>query len=129
MKGFDRLIDSFAAIHDRCPEWRLDIIGDGEEYEALRKRTEELGASAYIRLCGRYSPDEVAAGNNDGKININTADETTLTGITGIGTTRAKSIIKYRETYGNFKKPEDIKNVSGIGDASYEKMKDEIKVD
>ena len=64
-----------------------------------------------------------------GKININTADESTLTLITGIGETRAKSIIKYRENHGEFKKIEDIMNVSGIGEASFEKMKDMITVE
>ena len=64
-----------------------------------------------------------------GKININTADESTLTLITGIGETRAKSIIKYRENHGGFKRIEDIMNVSGIGEASFEKMKDMITVD
>ena len=64
-----------------------------------------------------------------GKININTADESTLTLLTGIGETRAKSIIKYRENHGGFKRIEDIMNVSGIGEASFEKMKDMITVD
>lgn len=64
-----------------------------------------------------------------GKININTADESTLTLITGIGETRAKSIIKYRENHGGFKRIEDIMNVSGIGEASFEKMKDMITVE
>lgn len=63
------------------------------------------------------------------KININTAEEGELQKITGIGATRAKSIISYRETVGRFKSIEDIKNVSGIGEASFEKMKDMITVD
>lgn len=63
VKGFDRLIDSFARIHESCPDWQLDIIGDGEEFESLKKRIEENSAQGFIRLCGRYSPDEVAAAN------------------------------------------------------------------
>lgn len=63
-----------------------------------------------------------------GKININTADETTLQTLDGIGETKAKAIIEYRNKNGNFKTIEDIKNVSGIGDSVYEKIKDNITV-
>lgn len=63
-----------------------------------------------------------------GKININTADETTLQTLDGIGETKAKAIIEYRNKNGNFKTTEDIKNVSGIGDSVYEKIKDNITV-
>lgn len=63
-----------------------------------------------------------------GKININTADETALQTLDGIGETKAKAIIEYRNKNGNFKTIEDIKNVSGIGDSVYEKIKDNITV-
>lgn len=63
-----------------------------------------------------------------GLININTADEKLLTSITGIGETRARAIIAYREEHGPFTQTEDIKNVSGIGDSTYNKLKDEITV-
>ena len=61
-------------------------------------------------------------------ININTADEKLLTSITGIGETRAKAIIAYREEHGPFAQTDDIKNVSGIGESTYNKLKDEITV-
>ena len=63
------------------------------------------------------------------KININTASETELTEITGVGATRAKAIISYREEKGGFRRVEDIKNITGIGDKTYEKIKDKITVD
>ena len=63
-----------------------------------------------------------------GLININTADEKLLTSITGIGETRAKAIIAYREEHGPFAQTDDIKNVSGIGESTYNKLKDEITV-
>ena len=65
----------------------------------------------------------------DTKININTADIALLTNLPGIGETRAKSIIAYRESKGGFNSIEEIKNVSGIGDSSFEKLKDDITVD
>ncbi len=67
------------------------------------------------------------AGYFDGKININTADSQELQELSGIGPVIAESIINYREENGRFKNIEDIKNVSGIGDKIFEKVKDEIK--
>ena len=67
-------------------------------------------------------------GGSGSLININTADEKLLTSITGIGETRAKAIIAYREEHGPFAQTDDIKNVSGIGESTYNKLKDEITV-
>lgn len=61
-------------------------------------------------------------------ININTADVDTLTTLTGIGESRAKDIISYREANGGFKSIEEIMNVSGIGEATFAKFKDKIYV-
>lgn len=61
-------------------------------------------------------------------ININTASEQELTTITGIGESKARSIIAYREEKGKFTKIEDIQNVSGIGASIYEKIKNYITV-
>lgn len=55
-------------------------------------------------------------------VNINTADTAALCTLPGIGDTRANAIIEYRTNYGPFERIEDIKNVSGIGDASFEKL-------
>lgn len=67
-------------------------------------------------------------GKKDNLVNINTADEQTLLGLTGIGEVRAKSIITYRNEHGPFQTIEDIMKVSGIKQSSYEKFKDEITV-
>ena len=61
-------------------------------------------------------------------VNINTASKEELMTISGIGESKAKSIINYREEHGNFKDIQDIKNVSGIGDTVYAKIKDYITV-
>ncbi|MBQ9334839.1 MAG: helix-hairpin-helix domain-containing protein [Lachnospiraceae bacterium] len=77
---------------------------------------------------GAAPASQAAGSNTDGLIDINTADEAALTSITGIGPTRAKAIIAYREEHGGFDTIEDIRNVSGIGDSTFNKMKDEIRV-
>ena len=65
--------------------------------------------------------------NND-KININKATQTELDSLPGIGPSTAEKIIEYRKEKGKFKKIEEIKEVSGIGEAKYEKIKDKIEV-
>lgn len=60
------------------------------------------------------------------KVSINTASKDELMTLPGIGESKAKAIITYREENGAFKSIEDVKNVSGIGDALYEKIKDNV---
>ena len=62
------------------------------------------------------------------KININTATKEELLNLNGIGEAKAIAIIEYRTTNGLFNTIEDIKNVSGIGESAFEKIKDYITV-
>ena len=92
-----------------------------------------------------YTVDEVSAGevsataagtqgaglqsaSQDGKVNINTADVSQLCTLTGIGESRAKDIIAYRESNGAFQTIEEIMNISGIKEATFSKIKDDIVV-
>ncbi len=65
---------------------------------------------------------------DNGLININTATQTELETLDGIGPSTAKKIIDYREENGKFKSIEEIQNVPGIGDAKYAGIKDDICV-
>jgi competence protein ComEA len=62
-------------------------------------------------------------------ININSANLTALQTLSGIGPVKAQAIIDYRVQQGPFAKIEDIKKVSGIGPATFDKIKDHITVD
>lgn len=62
------------------------------------------------------------------KVNINTATQEELDTLPGIGPSIASKIIDYREQNGKFNRIEEIKEVSGIGDAKYEKIKDSITI-
>lgn len=62
------------------------------------------------------------------KVNINKATIEELMTLTGVGESKAKAIVDYREENGNFKSIEEIKNVSGIGDALYENIKEGITI-
>jgi competence ComEA-like helix-hairpin-helix protein len=63
-----------------------------------------------------------------GPININTASALELEALTGIGPSKAAAIVSYRQETGPFKNISDIQNVSGIGSATYAKLKDQITV-
>lgn len=79
--------------------------------------------------------DSVTENNGDSsqtisdKININTATVDELDALPGIGPSKAEAIVKYRETESRFNSPADITNVSGIGEKTYEKIKDYITVE
>lgn len=102
----------------------------------------EDGEKIYIPKKGEITPIEASTTNSqtssnlnyssssqkNNKININKATQTELETIPGIGPSTALKIINYREENGNFKNIEDIKNVSGIGDSKYEKIKNYISI-
>ena len=71
-------------------------------------------------------PDTSSNTKKQGKININTATQGELDTLPGIGPSIATKIIEYRKENGKFKSIEEIKEVSGIGDAKYEKIKELI---
>lgn len=114
------------------------VIPTREETAAARERelasyTEQGkgSASGKIGIVGDVSQSAQGgeeAGTPDGRININTASETQLCEIPGVGATRAAAIAAYRESHGAFKKPEDIMQVNGIKEGMYEKIKDSICV-
>ena len=66
------------------------------------------------------------ASSNTGLISINTATEEELSSLSGIGPSKAKQIIEYRNSSGPFKTIEDIKQVPGIGESIYAQIKDYI---
>jgi len=78
---------------------------------------------------------EVSAGDNiviptespqSNLINLNTATQAELQTLPGVGESTAKKIIDYRTKNGKFKQIEDIMNVSGIGEAKFNAIKDNI---
>ncbi len=69
-----------------------------------------------------------ASASGSSLININTATEAELMELPGIGPSKAAAILAYREEAGSFKAPEELTEVTGIGDKSFEKLKDLIIV-
>ncbi len=66
-------------------------------------------------------------GDNE-KVNLNTATQSELDSLPGIGPSTAQKIIDYREENGKFNKIEDLQNVKGIGESKYSEIKDKVTV-
>lgn len=79
----------------------------------------------YIPKIAGYSESCVIE-NTVAKVNINTATAEELATINGISLSLGKAIVSYREENGPFQTLEDIQNVSGIGEKTYEKIRDYI---
>ena len=78
------------------------------------------------------TPASATSGTGQAKsalVNLNTATEADFQTISGIGQKRAQDIIAYREANGRFKSVDDLKNVSGIGAKTLEKLKEYVTVD
>ena len=69
-----------------------------------------------------------AGEGNAEKISLNQATKEELKTLPSIGDKRADDIIAYRESHGGFKKIEDLKEVSGIGEKTYDKLKDKVSL-
>ena len=103
----------------------VSVVKDGSVYEVLSREEYEKARGSG----GALAPGNGASGGEDRSlVNINTASVTELTGINGIGESRAQAIVAYREENGGFSCIEDIMKVSGIKDGLFKKIKDQITV-
>jgi len=126
-----------------------EVPQDARVYEAIQEagglseKADELsvnlasslqdGMVVYIPIKGEtkenpFISQNVAEDPSQKKVNINLATSEELQTLTGIGPSKAESIISYREEQGPFTKIEDLLEVTGIGDKSFEKLREEITV-
>ena len=106
------------------------LLQDGQQ---IRVYTEEEAAQMEQQGSLPSLPGaETAAGQKESqeasKVNINTAGKEELMTLTGIGETRAEAILAYRQETGGFQAPEDLMQVEGIKEKTFEKLKDQITV-
>ncbi|EOL43287.1 helix-hairpin-helix domain-containing protein [Enterococcus caccae] len=80
------------------------------------------------QLDNRSSDTKETQNKGTSKVNLNQANETELQTLPSVGQKKAQEIIRYREENGGFKKIEDLKNISGFGEKTFEKLKDSITV-
>ena len=90
----------------------IPSIHDIEEKEIIQENQEEIFGKE----------------NETGKVNINTAKQTELETLPGIGPTIALRIIEYRKENGEFTDIEELKEVEGIGEAKWEQIKDFVEI-
>ena len=102
-------------------------IKDGQKIYIPNKKDEENIGIIMTEMPNYItSKEETTTENGVLMININKSTQTELEQLPGIGPSIASSIIKYRKEKGNFKNIEEIKNVEGIGESKYNKIKDYI---
>ena len=103
------------------------ILHDGERLIVPFKKVEATSRPAEVNSSTTPSVEinqpSAQTASEGGLININTALQTELDSLPGIGPATAQKIIAYRETNGPFATIEEIMNVSGIGPATFEKIK------
>lgn len=108
------------------------VVEDGTKIKIPSASEEDIGDEDIIdsKSGDNIIIKENAVPSNNGTqtININKATEKEFETLPGIGPSLASKIIEYRNQNGKFESIEDIKNVNGIGDNKYEKIKDLITV-
>lgn len=87
------------------------------------------GQKIYVPRMEETPPAELIQGSSSGaKVNLNTATQTELETLSGIGPSKAADIIAYRQKAGGFDTIEEIQQVPGIGAGLFESIKDSIYV-
>jgi competence protein ComEA len=107
---------------------RTKINKENQTIAELRQQNEELRQQLSENSSKSIAGTENIKEDQSDKININTADATELDKLPGIGPARAADIIAYRESHGGFKSIEELKNIKGIGDKTFENLKDLVTV-
>ena len=120
-------------VYDLPPESRVaDAIDAAGGFLPIADQ-EQINLAALLQdgmkiEIGTRSAYSVLGGSSD-RININTATVDELDGLPGIGPSTAQKIVDYRRQFGDFQRTDEIMKVSGIGSATYDRIKDLITVE
>lgn len=125
-------LDAAGGFSEDADESRINLAGlltDGDMV-FFPKAGENLpdGASDYIASGAGSTGNAGSTGTAQSLVNINTAGEDALCTLPGIGPSKARAIIGYREEHGCFKDIREIMNVSGIGENLFKQIEDLICV-
>lgn len=114
--------DESSAVSESAASVRENSIGASDGGNVSRA----YSSSPTVSFASESLPSSAAA--YSGKVNINTAGLSELMTLDGIGEVKAKAIIEYRETHGDFGSIEELTRVNGIGIKTFEKNRDRITV-
>ena len=109
--------------NDQIEKYRQDSKQIEYVYIEVEKCPDQINDA-----CINQEITETSNQENNSLININEANSNQLMNLSGIGESKAKDIIQYRDENGKFTTIEDIMNVKGIGEALFEKIKDYITI-
>ena len=135
MKAGQRVFEAIAmagGFTEKAAQSYLNLaepVWDGMKLEVPDQ--EQAPATEWTASAGQAGspvPGGRAAGAAPEKVNLNTATKEELMTLRGIGEAKAEDIIRYREKSGGFTRIEDIMQISGIKNAAFEKIKDDITV-
>ncbi len=119
----DRVIDAIERAGGSMPKADLSLLNLAAP---LADGTQILVPKTGPAVAG--VPGGTAPGSSSGLININSATATELESLSGIGEVLAATIVEYRETNGPFASVEDLMDVSGIGPATLDEIRDQVTV-
>ena len=115
-------------IVDGCQIYIMTKSESCADGQAEKKAGIQTSPDSDMQTTDRNVRSNSAPALENGLVNLNTADVAALMTLPGIGESRAKAIISYREQHGAFAKIEDIMKISGIKQAAFSKIKDKITV-
>ena len=115
-------------IVDGCQIYIMTKTESCADGQTEKKAGIQTSPDSDMQTTDRNVRSNSATALENGLVNLNTADVAALMTLPGIGESRAKAIISYREQHGAFTKIEDIMKISGIKQAAFSKIKDKITV-
>lgn len=115
-------------IVDGCQIYIMTKSESCADGQTEKKAGIQTSPDSDMQTTDRNVRSNSATALENGLVNLNTADVAALMTLPGIGESRAKAIISYREQHGAFAKIEDIMKISGIKQAAFSKIKDKITV-
>ena len=115
-------------IVDGCQIYIMTKSESCADGQAEKKAGIQTSPDSDMQTTDRNVRSNSTTALENGLVNLNTADVAALMTLPGIGESRAKAIISYREQHGAFAKIEDIMKISGIKQAAFSKIKDKITV-
>lgn len=125
------VVEAAGGLREDAAEESVNQARQIEDGEMIRILTQEEAAQAGDEEAGEGAENDVkaeTANDSDGRVDLNLATVAELMALPGIGQAKADSIVRYREKNGAFSSIEEIKQVEGIKEGVYNRIKDNIKV-